>query len=478
MHAMERGRREPGVCNSRLARCATLAGMAERTRPFYGLDARLPPVTTVLLGLQHVLAMFVGIITPPILVGTALGLPVADVSFLVSMSLFTSGLNTFMQVSRVGPVGSGLLSVQGTSFVFVGLAIQTGKAGGLPLVFGMSLVLSTVPMLISRFIGPARRLFPPVVTGSVVMLIGISLIQVGFTEFAGGHGAKDFGSLANLGLGALVMNIIVLVHAFGPPAMSTLSIAIGLVTGYLVAALLGRVDFAAVEQASWLSVPQPLRYGMAFDPHFLLPWCIAYVITAIECIGDLSATSAVSREPVQGEVFIRRLEGGVLADGIGCTITSFFNAMPKTTFAQNNGVIAMTGVAARSVGVAVAVMLSLLGLFPKLAAVVAVMPRPVLGGATVIMFAMVAVAGLHLVVAERFGGREQFILAITLGLGLGVTMVPAAVASVGDFPEAPPLLRSALDGLRIILQSGLAVGAITATILNLLLKPETSEGGH
>ena len=432
-----------------------MEGIERDGRPFVGLEDRLPAAATLAFALQHVLAMFVGIITPPLLVGTAMGLPVDETAFLVSMSLFTSGLNTFIQVQRFGPVGSGLLSVQGTSFVFVGLAAQTGKAGGLPLVFGMSLVGSVVPMLISRVIGPARRLFPPVVTGSVVMLIGVSLIQVGFTEFAGGFGAPDFGGAANLCLGGLVMAIIVLVHAFAPARISTLAIAIGLITGYLVAVALGRVDFAAVGNAAWVTAPRPLRYGMAVDAAFALPWAIAYVITAIECIGDLSATSVVSREPVEGPVFLARLSGGVLADGIGCTITSFFNAMPKTTFAQNNGVIAMTGVASRRVGVAVAAMLSLLGLFPKLAAVISLMPRPVLGGATVIMFAMVAVAGLSLVVSGGFTTRDQFILAITLALGLGVTMVPAAVAKTG--------------ALGIVLQSGLAVGALTATALNLVL---------
>ena len=437
----------------------TQPGPAPAGRPFVGLEDPLPAAAAFAYALQHVLAMFVGIITPPLLVGTALALPVADTAFLVSMSLFTSGLNTFIQVSRFGPVGSGLLSVQGTSFVFVNLAIQTGKAGGLPLIFGMSLLGSLVPMLISRVIGHARRLFPPVVTGSVVMLIGVSLIQVGFAELAGGFGAADFGSASNLALGVFVMALIVVVHGFAPARISSLSIAIGLVGGYLVAAALGRVDFAPVAAAGWATPPHPLRFGLAADARFALPWVIAYVITAIECIGDLSATSAVSREPVEGPLFLSRLSGGVLADGIGCTITSFFNAMPKTTFAQNNGVIALTGVASRRVGVFVAAMLALLGLFPKLAAIVSVMPHPVLGGATVIMFAMVAVAGLSLVQSGGFGPRDQFILAITLALGLGVTMVPAAVAP----------MKQAWGALGIVLESGLAVGAIAATALNLLL---------
>ncbi len=441
-------------------------------KDFYGVEARTSVPLSAVLGLQHVLAMFVGIVTPPLIVGGALKLPVADIAFLVSMSLFTSGLTTYIQVSRFGPVGSGLLSVQGTSFVFVGLAIQTGLAGGLPLVFGCAMLGALVPIVMSRFIPLARRVFPPVVTGSVVMLIGVSLIRVGFAEMAGGFGAPDFGSPQNLGLGLFVMATIVLLHRFASGFLQSVSIAAGLAAGYALAALLGRVDLAEVGRAAWISLPQPLRFGVSFDAKFLLPWLIAYMIVVIECIGDLTATSSVSREPVSGPLFLRRVEGGVLSDGLGCVLTSLFNALPKTTFAQNNGVIAMTGVAARRVGVAVAALLVAVGLFPKLAALISVMPKPVLGGATVIMFAMVAVAGLHIVQEGGFDARAQFILAITLALGLGVTMVPQAVEKLTQVPVDDPLLRTLLQAARIVLDSGLAVGAVTAAALHALLPEE------
>lgn len=438
-------------------------------KPIYGLEHRLSPGTAFLLGLQHVLAMFIGIVTPPLLVGSALRLPVGELAFLVSMSLFTSGFNTFIQVHRFGPFGSGLLSVQGTSFVFVALAIETGKFGGLPLIFGLAMAGAVVPMLVSRFIGIARRIFPPVVTGSVVMLIGVSLIKVGFGELAGGFGTPDFGSISNLLLGLFVMVTIVMLHAYGRGFVATVSIALGLCAGYALAALLGRVDVAEVGRAAWFTLPQPFRYPLRFDALWYIPWIVAYVITSIECIGDLTATSAVSGEPVSGPLFIERIKGGVLADGLGCAITSVFGALPKTTFAQNNGVIAMTGVASRGVGVAVAVMLLLLGMFPKLAAVVSIMPSPVLGGATVIMFAMVAVAGLDIIQSDGFTPRKHFILAITLALGLGITMVPDAVSRVHAIDMANRVGRILVQALGILLESGLAVGTLTAVVLNLIL---------
>lgn len=435
----------------------------------HGLEERIPSGTAAIYGLQHVLAMFVGIVTPPLLVGQALGLDVPSVAFLVSMSLFTSGITTCVQVHRFGPVGSGLLSVQGTSFVFVGLAIDTGKAGGLPLIFGLAMAGALVPILISRCIGFARRIFPPIVTGSVVLLIGVSLIQVGFAEMAGGFGSPSFGSPANLALGLFVMAAIVLLHRFGGPFVSSVAIAVGMAAGYLLAFLLGRVDFAEVGRAGWATVPTPLRFGLAFDPLWLLPWMLAYMTVAIECIGDLTATSAVSGEPVFGPVFVERLKGGVLSDGLGCLLTSFFNALPKTTFAQNNGVIAMTGVALRRVGVAVAGMLAVLGILPRFAAVISVMPKPVLGGATVIMFAMVAVAGLHIIVADGFAPRDQFILAITLALGLGVAMVPNAVAGIGKIAVTSEGARMAVRALGILVANPLAIGAVTAIGLNLMM---------
>lgn len=428
-------------------------------RPFYGLDEPMSVPRALLFGVQHVLAMFVAIVTPPLIVAGALRLPPTQSAFLVSMALFTSGLSTVIQVRKLGPFGSGMLSVQGTSFTFVPLATQSGAAGGLPLIFGLTMICAPVEMLVSRFIGVARRLFPPVVTGSVVMLIGLSLIKVGMTDLAGGFGAPDLGAPHNVGLGMLVLVSIVLVHRFGRGVMGSMSVALGLLIGYLVAALCGRVDFEPVGQAPLLQFPTPFLYGLAIDPVYLIPWVVGFLVTSIESIGDLTATSAVSREPVEGPVFLERVKGGVLGDALGSLLAGAFNALPNTTFSQNNGVIALTGVASRAVGIAVGCLLMILGLFPKLAALISVMPKPVLGGATVVMFAMVAVAGLRIVSRGGLTPRNELILAISLALGLGVTWVPEAVAGL---PVWEPL--------KIVLGSGLAVCAVVATLLNLLLK--------
>ncbi len=436
------------------------------TRPFFGVEAKVGVFTILLGGTQHVLAMFVGIVTPPLLIARALGLDPAVEGFLVSMALFTSGITTFIQVKRLGPLGSGLLSVQGTSFTFVSLAIQAGQAGGLPLIFGMTIAAAPVEMILSRFIHFARRLFPPVVTGSVVMLIGTGLIRVGVLNLAGGPGEADFGSPANLGLGFFTMAAIIVLNRFGKGMLGTVSIALGIVAGYLLAVVLGRVDFSPVAAAGGLAWPRPFRFGVDFDLRYLLPWVIGYLITTIESIGDLTASSGVSREPVEGPLFIRRLEGGILADGLGSLLAGFLNAMPNTTFSQNNGVIGLTGVASRRVGYGVAGILVLLGFFPRVAALISVMPKPVLGGATTIMFAMVAVAGLKIVVSGGLKVRDQFILAVTLAAGLGIDLVPEAFLRIAERAEAGGIL---LGSLAAILRSGLAVGAITATVLNLVL---------
>jgi xanthine permease XanP len=445
---------------------------------FIGLNESVRLRTAWLCGLQHVLSMFVGIITPPLVVGGALGLSIADTSFLVSMALFTSGLTTFIQVRRFGPLGSGLLSVQGTSFTFVPVAIQTGGIGGLPLILGMAMATAPLQMLLSRFLEIARRCFPPVVTGSVVMLIGISLIRVGMTDLAGGVGAADFGHPRYLLMGGFVMFIIIVLHRFGRGFAATIAIAAGIVAGYVVAAFLGWVDFAPVREAHWWVRPQPLHFGLSFDALLLLPWLIAYFITTLESMGDITATSEVSREPVTGPLYFQRLKGGVLADGFNSIVAAVFNALPNTTFSQNNGVIRLTGIASRRVGFAVAGWLVVLGLFPKFAALVSVMPKAVLGGATIILFATVAVAGLRIVFRDGLTPRSELILTVTLALGLGVTLVPDAGAGLNVYTGNQPIVLILQDLAKSIAQSAIAVGALTATVLNLVLPVTKDEPAH
>jgi xanthine permease XanP len=436
----------------------------------------MPSWLALTLGLQHVLGMFVGIITPPLLVALALGLDLEHTAFLISMSLFTSGVTTILQVHKLGPVGSGLLSVQGPSFAFVPLAIQTGKAGGLDLVFGLALAGSWVPMLVSWTLPWVRRLFPPLVTGTAIALIGFSLVKVGFQQLAGGLGAPDYGAARHFALGLLTIATIIVAQGWGSGAMRSVTIALGLIVGYAVAAVTGQVDLSVVGKAEWLHVPQPLAYGLTFEWAYLAPWLMAYLLVALETIGDLTATSAVSREPVVGEVFESRVRGGLLADGIGCVFTAVCNALPKTTFAQNNGIIAITGVASRRAGVATGCLLILFGLFPKAAALISVIPRPVLGGATLLMFSTVAIAGLQLVAQDGFTPRNNFILAVSLGLGLGVTLAPEALHGLEAALTQSAVPVALAQSLRIFLESGMAVGSACAMALHLLL-PEW-EGGE
>ncbi len=430
--------------------------MVKETEAYYELEDRPPTGETILLGFQHMLAMFVGIITPPLIIAGAAGLNAAESAFFVNMALIISGVASYIQCHKFGPVGSGLLGVHGTSFTFVPMAISAVNSGGLALVLGMALAASPVEMIISRFIKQTKKLFPPVVTGVVVMLIGLGLMETGMTNFGGGAGAEDFGSVQNLLLGTFVLLIIVFANRFGKGLVKVGAVAIGLVAGYLVSIPLGMVDFQPVAEAGWFTVPIPLKFGMSFRWSHYLPWILAYVITSIESIGDLTAISEVSGEPVEGDLYRERISGGILADGIGSAIAAVFNTMPNTTFSQNVGVIQMTKVGSRIVGYAVAGILVILGLLPKIGALISVMPNAVLGGATIALFGMVATSGMKIVVRGGLTDRKIFILSVALSIGLGVTFRPDIVAKLPDI-------------LSTILSSGITVGAVSAILLNLLL---------
>ncbi len=413
--------------------------------------------------------MLVGIITPALVVSGALGLTINETSLLVSMSLFSSGLATLIQVHGLGPFGTRLLSVQGTSFTFVPLAIAAGQVGGLSLILGMAVACAPVEIVLSRFLEPLRNWFPPVVTGTVVLLIGTTLIGVGMTDLAGGYGATDFGSPKNFAVGLGVLFAILLLGAWRNGKLASISIGLALLLGYLGSFGLGAIELEPIRKAAWFQTPSFLPYGLTFDPVFLLPWIVAYIVTALESVGDISATSKVSREPVEGPLFIQRLRGGVAADGLGSLLAGLLGSLPVTTFSQNNGVIALTGVAARRVGYGVGVFLVLMALVPKFGMLLSLIPKPVLGGATVLMFATVAIAGIGIISRDGWTPRKEKIVAVSLALGLGVTMVPESVKLLTE--TAHPLLRS----FGVIAQSGMAIGALAALLLNKILPEDLAE---
>lgn len=428
----------------------------EQKDAYYALEDRPPYGKRFLLALQHMLAMFVGVITPPILIASAAGVSAADTSFMVSMTLIMSGIVTFVQCRRVGPLGAGLLGVTGTSFTFVPMAMAAANAGGVPLVLGMAMATAPVEIILSRFLRQLRNLFPPLVTGTVVTLIGSTLIQVGMRDFAGGAGAENFGSLTNLLLGTFVLTIIIIASRFGKGIIKLGAIAIGLMAGYLVSIPLGLIDFAPVFSEGWITVPKPLHFGLDFDLAHLLPWMIAFVVTSIESIGDLTAIAETSGEPINGELHQERLSRGLLTEAIGSMVSALFNVMPNTTFSQNIGVIQITKVGSRAVGYLVAGLLIFLGLFPKIGALISVMPSPVLGGATLALFGMIASAGINIVTRDGFSDRTAFIFAISLSIGLGVTFHP-------DISNQLP------SAIQVLFSSGVAVGAIIAVFLNVVI---------
>jgi xanthine permease XanP len=437
----------------------------------YGLEDKPPFRETVFVALQHVFAVFVGIITPPLIICNALKLDRPNTVFLVSMSLFVSGVATWLQAHGIGPIGSRLLSIQGTSFVFLGpiistasLSIATGASprAALGVIFGLCLAGSWVAITISQCIRLASRIITPLVTGIVVSLIGLTLIEVGIITIGGGFDARrdgSFGSPLNLSLSGLVLVTIVVLNSSRIPILRMTSVVLGLGLGYLLAFFLGKVDLHGLRELPLVTIPFPLHYGLGFNAGAIVPFAFLYLITVIESVGDLTATSSLTNQPITGDLYFRRLRSGVLADGINSLLAAIFSSFPSTTFAQNNGVIQLTGVGSRYVGTFIAVILMALGLFPAVGGLVQALPQAVLGGATIVMFGTVAAAGIRILAGVRMNRRSSIIIAVSLGLGLGVTFVP-------------DILRSLPELLRHTLSSGIATGGICALILNTVLPGE------
>ena len=426
----------------------------------YGLEDRPPFKDAFFAAIQHLLAIFVAIITPPLIIAGALKLDLETTGFLVSMALFASGISTFIQCRRVGPIGTGLLCIQGTSFSFIGPIISAGTLGGLPLIFGTCMSASVVEMLISRVLKYTRRIITPLVSGIVVTLIGMSLIKVGITACGGGEAAKadgTFGAFRYVGLAVMVLVLIIFFNRSNNRYLRMSSIVIGLVIGYVVAWFMGMVDFSSIQSYGGFNVPVPFRYGLAFDWSSFIALGLIYMITAIEAYGDITANSMISGQPVEGETFVKRASGGILADGFNSMLAGVFNSFPNSIFAQNNGMIQLTGVASRYVGYYIAGFLIVLGLFPAVGLVFSLMPDPVLGGATLLMFGTVAAAGIRIIASQEINRKATLVMALSFSLGLSVELVPE-------------ILNQLPDALRNIFSSGITTGGLTAILANALIR--------
>uniref|UniRef100_UPI004048CCB8 uracil-xanthine permease family protein n=1 Tax=Yoonia sp. TaxID=2212373 RepID=UPI004048CCB8 len=434
-----------------------------------------PPMAKAIpLGIQHVLAMFVSNVTPAIIIAGAAGigfgsdqgaLGFPDMTYLIQMSMLFAGVATLFQTIGMGPVGAKLPIVQGTSFAFLPVMIPAvaglGVAGLGGLMTGV-VIGGIFHFFIGTFIGKIRFALPPLVTGLIVLMIGLALIKVGIQYAAGGvpkMGTEAFGTLA-MWFPALVVIFVTLAMKFFTKGMlSVAAVLIGIIVGYIVAYFMGQVSFANVGRAANFALPNPFRWGFELNWAIIIGMCLMAVISAIETVGDVSG---ITKGGAGREATDKEITGATFADGLGTAIAGVFGGLPNTSFSQNVGLIAMTGVMSRHVVTIGALFLIVAGLIPKIGAIINTVPINVLGGGVIVMFGMVAAAGMSMLADVHWNRRNMVIFAVALAVGLGLQLEPSALQHTGKT-------------LQILLTSGLLPAAVIAIVLNLILPEEIGE---
>ncbi|KAF1834027.1 Xanthine/uracil permease [Decorospora gaudefroyi] len=493
-----------------------------RAAPFFGLNDRMPVLLGLLLGFQHALGMLAGIITPPIILANAANLDSDQQRYLVSTSLVVSGILSSIQITRFhiwkSPyyVGTGLLSVVGTSFATIPVATgalsqmyATGfcptAADGtkLPCPDGYGAILGTCAVcalleIAMSFTSPRilRKIFPPLVTGPTVLLIGVHLVETGFKNWAGGSGgcsarpetgifqlcpqvgaphALPWGSAEYIGLGFSVFITIILCERFGAPIMKSTAVVIGLLVGCIIAGATGYFDKSTIDAAPAVSFIWVNTFKLSIYGPIVLPIMAVYMVLAMEAIGDITATCDVSRLEVEGKMFDSRIQGGVLADGINGIIAALCTVTPPSTYAQNNGIVALTRCANRKAGYACCFWLIIMGMFAKFAAALVAIPSAVLGGMTTFLFSAVAVSGIRIISTMPFTRRNRFILTAGFTLGFGATMVPDWFAYVFTYDGPNTALLGFYNAISLIMETGFAIVAFVTLVLNLVLPDEVED---
>ncbi|KAL4892427.1 permease family-domain-containing protein [Aspergillus ambiguus] len=491
------------------------------TAPFFGLEHKVPVFLALLLGLQHALAMLAGVIAPPIILGGQEGVNFGgeEYQYLVSASLIASGLLSALQMARLHVtktryfIGTGLISVVGTSFSTITVATGTFKqmyATGYcpkdgdtklpcPQGYGALLATSCLCSLLEiglSFLSPKilKRLFPPLVTGPTVLLIGVSLIQSAMMDWAGGSGgcgdnpaARDlcpsasaphalpWGSAEFIGLGFLVFVTIILCERFGSPIMKSCAVVVGLLVGCIVAAACGYFDRSGIDAAPVASFLWVKTFPLNIYPPLILPLLAVYIVIMMESIGDITATCDVSQVEVEGPTFDSRIQGGVLGNGITCLIAGLATITPMSVFAQNNGVIALTKCANRKAGYCCCLFLVVMGIFAKFAAALIAIPKPVLGGMTTFLFSSVAISGVKIITHIPFTRRNRFILTASFAIGMAATLVPDWFSYFFTYGGNNRGLEGLLQAVELVMENGFAVTAFLGLILNLLLPEDPDE---
>ncbi|MFH8344208.1 nucleobase:cation symporter-2 family protein [Streptomyces sp. NPDC018045] len=421
------------------------------------VDETLPPVKMFTSGLQHVAAMYAGVVAPPMIVGPACGLSPAETAFLMGASLFTAGIATLLQTLGIWKIGAKLPFVNGVSFAGVTPMVAVGKAqspgDALPVIFGAVIVAGVLGFLVAPYFSKLVRFFPPVVTGTVITLIGVSLLPVAFNWSQGGNAeAHDYGSLTNIGMAALTFGIVLVLRRVLRGFLQQISILLGLVAGTLIAIPVGITDFGAITEADAVGFPTPFHFGAPqFDVAAIVSMCIVMLVCMTESTADMLALGKIVDRPADE----RTIEGGLRADTLGTALSPLFNGFANSAFAQNIGLVAMTGVRSRFVVATGGLILIVLGLCPVAASVISLVPLPVLGGAGIVLFGSVAASGIQtLATAAMDKGENALIVAASVGIGL----IPiAAPRFYHDFPK----------DMLVVLDSGISTGCLVAIVLNL-----------
>ena len=432
-----------------------------------------PPLSAAVpLGIQHVLAMFVSNVTPAIIICGAAGFGFGSNSadfpqmiYMIQMSMLFAGVATLLQTIGFGPVGARLPVVQGTSFAFLPVMIPLVAGKGvdaIAVLMGGIIVGGVFHACLAPFIGRIRFALPPLVTGLVVLMIGLALVKVGIQYAAGGvpaMGKPEFGSLQNWSVALVVIIVTLGVKFFTRGLLSVAAVLIGLIVGYIVAAMMGMVSFGNVGKAAAFALPDPMHFGIEFTAGAIIGICLMSFVSAVETVGDVSG---ITKGGAGRDAETKELEGATYADGLGSAFAGLFGGLPNTSFSQNVGLIAMTGVMSRHVVTIGAIFLIAAGLIPKVGAIISSVPIEVLGGGVIVMFGMVAAAGINMLSQVNWNRRNMMIFAISISVGLGLQLVPGALQH--------------LDGTaKVLLSSGLLPAAFLAIILNLVLPDEAAE---
>jgi len=442
-----------------------------------------PPLGSAIpLGIQHVLAMFVSNVTPAIIIAGAAGFGFGSNSpdfpnliYMIQMSMLFAGLATLFQTIGLGPVGARLPIVQGTSFAFIPIMIPLVAGKGvdaMAIVMGGIMIGGIFHACLAPFIGKIRFALPPLVTGLVVMMIGLALVKVGIQYAAGGVpaiGKPEFGSLQNWSVALVVIVVTLAVKFYARGVVSIAAVLIGLIVGYIVAYFLGMVSFANVGRAAVFALPNPFHFGVEFSAGAIIGFCLMSFVSAVETVGDVSG---ITKGGAGREATTDELKGATYADGLGTAVAGIFGGLPNTSFSQNVGLIALTGMMSRHVVTIGAIFLIIAGLIPKVGAVISSVPIEVLGGGVIVMFGMVVAAGISMLSDVNWNRRNMVIFAISISVGLGLQLVPDA-------------LQHMSGTLKVLLTSGLLPAAFIAIILNLILPDDLPDeatdeisGGH